>query len=183
MQLIGHRFDDLIGHIPAKVCYPAISGRQWEAMTGCDAKNTPWSYHNGGAWPFLLWQMAAASVAAGRDENCRQAIEIAEKRLEKDHWAEYYDGRTSRLPGRAARRHQTWTIAGYIAAKTILANPDNIAPLIFEYGEPLRKTLKNYRKLRVGDYRIVFRVEGNEIFVPGICHRREACLLMEKRRD
>ncbi|MCF8095084.1 MAG: type II toxin-antitoxin system RelE/ParE family toxin [Desulfobacteraceae bacterium] len=50
-----------------------------------------------------------------------------------------------------------------------------------EYGEPLRKTLKNYRKLRVGDYRIVFRVEDTEILVLGICHRREAYSLMEKR--
>jgi hypothetical protein len=132
MQLIWHHFDDLIGHMPAKACYPAISGMQWQTVTGCDAKNTPWSYHNGGAWPFLLWQMAAASVVTGRDVICRQAIEIAEKRLEKDGWAEYYDGRTSRLVGRQARRHQTWTIAGYIAAKTILANPDNITPLVFE---------------------------------------------------
>ncbi|MFP4194144.1 MAG: type II toxin-antitoxin system RelE family toxin [Desulfobacterales bacterium] len=28
-----------------------------------------------------------------------------------------------------------------------------------EYGEPLRKTLKNYRKLRAGDYRVVSRAE------------------------
>ena len=132
MELMGHHFDDLIGHMPAKVCYPAISGIQWQTVTGCDAKNTPWSYHNGGAWPFLLWQMATASVVTGRDEICRQAIEIAEKRLEPDGWVEYYDGRTSRLVGRQARRLQTWTIAGYIAAKTILANPDNIAPLVFE---------------------------------------------------
>jgi glycogen debranching enzyme len=132
MQLIWHHFDDLIGHMPAKVCYPAISGIQWQTVTGCDAKNSPWSYHNGGAWPFLLWQMAAASVVTGRDEICRQAVEIAEKRLEPDGWAEYYDGRTGRLVGRQARRVQTWTIAGYIAAKTILANPDNIAPLLFE---------------------------------------------------
>ena len=27
------------------------------------------------------------------------------------------------------------------------------------YGKPLRKSLKGYRKLRVGDYRIVFRIE------------------------
>ena len=132
MQLIEHRFDDLIGYMPAKVCYPAISGRQWQAMTGCDAKNAPWSYHNGGAWPFLLWQLTAASIVTGREKVCREAIEIAERRLGKDRWAEYYDGRTSRLVGREARRFQTWTIAGYIAAKTILAHPDNIAPLIFE---------------------------------------------------
>jgi len=52
-----------------------------------------------------------------------------------------------------------------------------------EYGEPLRKTLKNYRKLRVGDYRIVFRVADNEILILGICHHKEAYPLMEKSRD
>ena len=52
-----------------------------------------------------------------------------------------------------------------------------------EYGEPLRKTLKNYWKLRVGDYRIVFKVADNEILILGIWHRKEAYPLMEKRRD
>ncbi|MGM0452178.1 MAG: type II toxin-antitoxin system RelE family toxin [Thermodesulfobacteriota bacterium] len=52
-----------------------------------------------------------------------------------------------------------------------------------EYGEPLRKTLKNYWKLRIGDYRIVFRVTENEILILGICLRKEAYSLMEKRRN
>ena len=51
-----------------------------------------------------------------------------------------------------------------------------------EYGEPLRKNLKGYWKLRVGDYRIVFRVEDDEIFILGICHRHEVYPLMEKRK-
>jgi mRNA interferase RelE/StbE len=42
-----------------------------------------------------------------------------------------------------------------------------------EYGEPLRRTLKGYWKLRAGDYRVVFRVEGDEITVLGIRHRRD----------
>ncbi|NBB90833.1 MAG: type II toxin-antitoxin system RelE/ParE family toxin [Spirochaetes bacterium] len=42
------------------------------------------------------------------------------------------------------------------------------------YSEPLRKTLKPYRKLRVGDYRVVFRVDGNTVFVLAILHRKEA---------
>ena len=29
------------------------------------------------------------------------------------------------------------------------------------YGKPLRRSLKGYRKLRVGDYRVVFRIETN----------------------
>ena len=50
-----------------------------------------------------------------------------------------------------------------------------------EYGEPLRKTLKGYWKMRVGDYRVVFRVDGEEILVLGICHRKEVYPIMEKR--
>lgn len=41
-----------------------------------------------------------------------------------------------------------------------------------EYGEPLRRTLKGYWKLRVGDYRVVFKVEGHSIVILGIRHRK-----------
>lgn len=40
-------------------------------------------------------------------------------------------------------------------------------------GQPLRQSLKGHRKLRVGDYRIIYRVEGNKIIVLKIGHRRE----------
>jgi mRNA interferase RelE/StbE len=42
-----------------------------------------------------------------------------------------------------------------------------------KYGKPLRKSLKGYWKLRVGDYRIVYKIEGNEVIVLGIIHRKE----------
>ena len=42
-----------------------------------------------------------------------------------------------------------------------------------KYGDPLRKTLKGYRKLRIGDYRIVYRVKNEYIFILGILHRKE----------
>ena len=41
------------------------------------------------------------------------------------------------------------------------------------YGEPLRKTLKGYWKLRVGDYRIVFKVVKDEVRIFGIIHRKK----------
>ena len=41
------------------------------------------------------------------------------------------------------------------------------------YGEPLRKTLKGYWKLRVGDYRVVFKITGQEIWVYGIIDRKD----------
>ena len=41
------------------------------------------------------------------------------------------------------------------------------------YGKPLKKTLKGYFRLRVGDYRIVYRVleERKEVLVLAILHR------------
>jgi mRNA interferase RelE/StbE len=41
------------------------------------------------------------------------------------------------------------------------------------YGEPLRRTLQGYWKLRVGDYRVVFKVVKNEVWIYGIIHRRD----------
>jgi len=41
-----------------------------------------------------------------------------------------------------------------------------------EYGLPLRKSLGGYWKLRVGDYRVVFKVEGATVFVLAIRHRK-----------
>jgi len=41
-----------------------------------------------------------------------------------------------------------------------------------KYGQPLRKTLKGYWKLRVRDYRVVFRIKGNEVIVLAIKHRK-----------
>lgn len=39
------------------------------------------------------------------------------------------------------------------------------------YGKPLRRSLKDYRKLRVGDYRIIFRIDGNTVKIFAIKHR------------
>ena len=41
-----------------------------------------------------------------------------------------------------------------------------------DYGEPLRKSLKGYWKLRVGDYRVVFKVIESEVLILGIRHRK-----------
>lgn len=50
-----------------------------------------------------------------------------------------------------------------------------------EYGEPLRKTLKGYWKLRVGDYRVVFKIIKSEVWILGIRHRKEIYKDIEKR--
>ena len=50
-----------------------------------------------------------------------------------------------------------------------------------KYSEPLRRTLKGYRKLRVGDYRIVLKIDGADILTLGICHRKDVYERMEWR--
>ncbi|MCD6427822.1 MAG: type II toxin-antitoxin system RelE/ParE family toxin [Caldisericaceae bacterium] len=42
-----------------------------------------------------------------------------------------------------------------------------------KYGKPLRKTLKKYWKLRVGDYRIVYEIDKKTVYVLGIIHRKK----------
>ena len=48
-------------------------------------------------------------------------------------------------------------------------------------GEPLRRTLKGYWKLRVGDYRVVFKIVKNEVWIFGIMNRRDVYQRIDKR--
>ena len=50
-----------------------------------------------------------------------------------------------------------------------------------QYGEPLRKTLKGYWKLRVGDYRVIYKIVNNEVWILGIIHRKKVYEAIEKR--
>lgn len=49
------------------------------------------------------------------------------------------------------------------------------------FGIPLRNTLKGYRKLRVGDYRVIFRIESKTVKILTIGHRSNIYLLSNKR--
>ena len=51
LDLVEERWQELIGEMPLKICYPAMENQEWQIVTGCDPKNTRWSYHNGGSWP------------------------------------------------------------------------------------------------------------------------------------
>lgn len=132
MNLIEQRWPDLVGYMPMKICYPAVEGLEWKILTGCDPKNVPWSYHNGGNWPVLLWVFAAVAQKTGRTDLGWQAIELAERRLSEDEWPEYYDGRNGRLVGKASRKYQTWTITGYLLAREFLQNPQHVSLISFE---------------------------------------------------
>jgi len=126
MNLLRVRYDDLIGKMPLKLSFPALEGADWATLTGMDRKNRPWSYHNGGHWPFMLWMLAAAGQCTGDTDLAERALASAEPQLERDDWPEYYDGPGGRLVGRRARRLQTWTLAGYLAA--IRIQSDALAP-------------------------------------------------------
>ncbi len=41
------------------------------------------------------------------------------------------------------------------------------------FGKPLRYSLKGHRRLRVGDYRIVYRIEKKTVVIIAIKHRKD----------
>ena len=49
------------------------------------------------------------------------------------------------------------------------------------YGKPLQRTLKGYWKLRVGDFRVVFKIIGDEILILAIMHRKNIYSQVKKR--
>ncbi|XP_010556612.1 PREDICTED: probable alkaline/neutral invertase F isoform X2 [Tarenaya hassleriana] len=132
MDLIEERWEVLIGEMPLKITYPALEGHEWRTVTGFDPKNTRWSYHNGGSWPVLVWMLTAACIKTGRPQMAKRAIEEVEKRLGKDGWPEYYDGKEGRYVGKQARKYQTWSIAGYLVAKMMIENPANLLGISLE---------------------------------------------------
>ncbi len=132
MDLIEERWQDLVGNMPMKICFPAVEGEEWRVVTGADPKNIPWSYHNGGNWPMLLWLLVAAAQRTGRSELANSAIKIAQDRLAQDEWPEYYDGKCGRLIGKEARKYQTWTFAGLLVARQLIDNPSQLKLIGFE---------------------------------------------------
>ena len=120
-------WDDLIGRMPAKICYPAVEGPEWQILTGSDPKNVPWSYHNGGNWPCILFPFVGAALRVGRKDLAEKAFQIACERLPKDGWPEYYDGKYGRLIGRRASYNQVWSASSLIVAHRLLEDPGRIS--------------------------------------------------------
>ena|SRR3989344_6765 len=55
----------------------------------------------------------------------------------------------------------------------------SVNPLL--YGKPLHSPLKNFRKLRIGDYRVVYHLVKYEVRVLVIAHRKEVYEIAKKR--
>ncbi|KAK3018619.1 hypothetical protein RJ639_004951 [Escallonia herrerae] len=132
LHLMEDKWDDLVANMPLKICYPALEYEEWRIITGSDPKNTPWSYHNGGSWPTLLWQFTLACIKMRRPELATKAVALAEKRLSVDRWPEYYDTRHGRFIGKQSRLFQTWTVAGFLTSKMLLEKPEMASMLFWE---------------------------------------------------
>jgi mRNA interferase RelE/StbE len=52
-----------------------------------------------------------------------------------------------------------------------------------QYGHPLRAALARCWRLRVGDYRVVYRIEGSEVWILAVLHRRAICSEAGSRLD
>lgn len=78
------------------------------------------------------FQFTLACIKMGRLELAQKAVALAEKRLPLDRWPEYYDTRTGKFIGKQARSYQTWTIAGFLASKMLLENPERASLLFWE---------------------------------------------------
>lgn len=139
MDMFEERWEELIGDMPLKIAYPALENHEWRIVTGCDPKNTRWSYHNGGSWPVLLWLLTAACIKTGRPQIARKAIDLVEQRLAKDGWPEYYDGKTGAYIGKQARKYQTWSVAGYLVSKMMLEDPSHLGMISLEEDKKILK--------------------------------------------
>ena len=49
------------------------------------------------------------------------------------------------------------------------------------FGKPLRRSLRGYKKLRSGDYRVIYRVEGKKVKIFCIGHRSVVYQKADKR--
>jgi len=60
-------------------------------------------------------------------------------------------------------------------AKSIIKNSieSKLVSDPISFGKPLRYSLKGHRRLRVGDYRIVYRIDGNDVIIVAIKHRKD----------
>jgi len=50
------------------------------------------------------------------------------------------------------------------------------------YGKPLQRTLKGYWKLRVGNYRVIFKISEHDILILGIMDRKSIYSQIKNRK-
>ena len=142
-RLVQHNRDHLMAQMPMRICHPPMEGVEWENKTGSDPKNWPWSYHNGGHWPSLLWFFSASILLHERLNPQADVLLMGQMKtlldesywshlnqLPRQQWAEYFDGPTGTWVGQQSRTYQTWTIVGFLLMHHFLyVNPDDVLML------------------------------------------------------
>ena len=88
----------------------------------------------------LVWLLTAACIKTGRPEIAKKVIEVAEQRLSKDGWQEYYDGKEGCYVGKQSRRLQIRTIAGYLVSKMLLEDPSRLGIISLEEDKKMKPT-------------------------------------------
>jgi mRNA interferase RelE/StbE len=84
------------------------------------------------------------------------------------------DVKTSDLPSIDAK---TKTIIKKAIENRLMTQPE-------KYGQPLRRTLKGYWKLRVSKYRVVYAIHSNTIRILAIKHRKQVYkVAMQRTRN
>ena len=132
-RLILRNRNHLMAQMPMRICHPPLEGQEWATKTGSDPKNWPWSYHNGGHWPSLLWYLVLAVILHEQNHPrsdvvlvgqikalLEQAYQTHLATLPRQQWAEYFDGPTGTWVGQQARLYQTWSIVGLLLTHQLL---------------------------------------------------------------
>ena len=142
-RLVLHNRQHLMAQMPMRICHPPLDREEWANKTGSDPKNWPWSYHNGGHWPSLLWYLGAAVLLHEQRHPEADVLLMGQTRtmleecywsqlnqLPRQQWAEYFDGPTGTWVGQQARTYQTWTIVGFLLLHHLLrVNSDDVGVL------------------------------------------------------
>ncbi len=126
-RLVLHNRSHLMAQMPMRICHPPMEVDEWQNKTGSDPKNWPWSYHNGGHWPSILWFFGASILLHEQRYPKADVLLMGQMRslleecywsqlnqLPKQKWAEYFDGPTGTWVGQQSRTYQTWTIVGFL---------------------------------------------------------------------
>jgi hypothetical protein len=142
-RLVLHNREHLMAQMPMRICHPPMDIEEWQNKTGSDPKNWPWSYHNGGHWPSLLWFFGASILLHEKRYPKADVLLMGQMRalieecywsqlnqLPRQKWAEYFDGPTGTWVGQQSRTYQTWTIVGFLLMHHLLrAEPDDVLML------------------------------------------------------
>ena len=156
-RLVIHNRHHLMAEMPMRICHPPMDQDEWITNTGMDPKNWPWSYHNGGHWPSLLWPMAAAVLMHQRLYPNDDLLLLGQTRtmleecywqqlnqLPRQQWAEYFDGPTGTWVGQQARINQTWTIVGFLLLHHLMRKaPQDVKLLDLDDVGPLRLSFQD----------------------------------------